>query len=190
MLRSFYVEGCPPSEAEGERINEKLVTCHEHLLAAGHWDRLRECGQDGCLPIPAFAHVVLDGIMVFAAGDMAYVHDGTVHLVDWKSGRPGEDDELQVILAAYCLLEDNPAINQYTLRGTLDYLLSGEEKQVTLPDDLRVYAADTVALGVKEMRCFLRDIEANAPLDVGEFPRKESGLCASCNFTLLCERVA
>ena len=45
-----------------------------------------------------------------------------------------------------------------------------------------------VATGVKEMRSFLLDVEENAPLDVGEFPRKESGLCKSCNFTQLCNR--
>ena len=190
MLRSFYVEGCPPPEPETDRLNEKLAACHKHLLAASHWERLRGCGRDGCLLIPAFAHFFLDGVTAYAAGDMAYVHDGIVYLVDWKSGRPAVDDELQVTLAVHCLCESEPSRAQFPVRATVHYLLTGEERQVTLPADLRACAADAVAVGVKKMRSFLRDIEANAPLDVGEFPCKESGLCASCNFTLLCERVA
>ena len=188
MLRSFYVEGCPPSEAEGERVNEKLVTCHQHLLGAEHWDRLRECGRDGCLPIPAFAHFFLDGAKAFAAGDMAYVHQGTVYLVDWKTGRPGADDGLQVTLAAHSLFEGEQALAGMPMHATLNYLFTGDEERVPLPDDLAARAADTVAAGVKAMRSFLRDVEANAPLEEGEFPRRESGLCASCNYSPLCLR--
>jgi CRISPR/Cas system-associated exonuclease Cas4 (RecB family) len=186
MLRSFYVDGSPPPEAETDRLNEKLTTCHQHLLAASHWERLRQCGWDGCLFIPPFAHVFIGGVKAFAAADMAYVHEGVVHLIDWKSGRPGDDDELQVALAVYALLEDNPALKHHQLRVALQYLLPGEERQVTLPDDLRVSAEEKVAAGVKKMHSFLRDVEANAPLEVAEFPRRESGLCPSCNFSQLC----
>lgn len=188
MLRCFYVEGCPPSEAEGERLNEKLVTCHKHLLAAEHWGRLRECGREGCLPIPAFAHFFLDGAKAFAAGDMAYVYGGTVYLIDWKTGRPGADDRLQVTLAAHSLFEGNPALAESPTKASLHYLFTGEAERVPMPDNLEACAADTVVAGVKAMRSFLRDVETNAPLEEGEFPRKESGLCGSCNYSLLCTR--
>ena len=190
MLRSFYVESRAPSEAETDRLNEKLAACHEHLLAAPHWDRLQQCGADGCLSIPAFAHFFLGGVKAFAAGDMAYLHDGTAYLIDWKSGRPSEDDRLQVNLAAHSLIESHSALAGLPIRATLHYLFTGEEERVAVPNDLGACAADTVAAGVKEMRSFLRDIETNAPLDVGEFPRKKSGLCPSCNFTPLCEKGA
>jgi hypothetical protein len=187
MLRSFYVEGCPPSAAETDRLNQKLDACHKHLLAADHWVRLRGCGREGGLLIPAFAHFFLDEVTAFAAGDMAYVHEGVAYLIDWKSGRPSADDELQVTLAAHCLREGEPSLDQLPVRAALHYLLTGEEKQVTVPDDLRAFCADAVSTGVKEMRSFLLDVESNAPLDAGEFPRKESGLCQSCNFTQLCK---
>lgn len=188
MLRSFYVEGCPPPEAEDERVNEKLVTSHQHLLSAEHWDRLRECGRHGCLLIPAFGHFFHDGAKAFAAGDMAYVHRGTVYLIDWKTGRPGADDRRQVTLAAHSLFEEDPALAGMPMRASLHYLFTGEEQRVPMPDDLAACAADTVTAGVKAMRSFLRDVEANAPLEEGEFPRRESGLCGSCNYALLCTR--
>jgi hypothetical protein len=186
MLRSFYVDEAPPSPAETDRLNAKLSICHENLLAAPHWGRLRECGDDGRVSIPAFAHFFLGGVKAFAAGDLAYVHEDTLYVVDWKSGQSGDDEALQVKMAVYCLLVSEPALAGLTVRATLHYLLSGEEHAVELPDDLAGLVADTLACGVRHMRSYLRDPENNAPHDVGEFPRCESGLCRNCNFTPLC----
>lgn len=187
MLRCFYVDGGPPSETETDRLNEKLTACHKNLLATSHWDRLRECGPDGCVTIEPFAHFFLDGIKTYSAGDLAYVHEGTVYLIDWKTGRPGNDDPVQVVLSTYCLLQSNPHLAGMPVRAALQYLLSAEERQVDQPHDLQAFVIDTVAEGIREMHSFLRDVEANAPLEMNEFPRRESGLCGSCNYTSLCE---
>ncbi|MCL5735933.1 MAG: PD-(D/E)XK nuclease family protein [Actinobacteria bacterium] len=187
MLRCFYVDGCPAPEAETDRLNEKLSTCHLNLVSAPHWDRLYDCAGDGCVTIEGFAHFFLDGVKTYSAADLAYVHDGTLYLIDWKSGRPGDDDSVQVILATYCLIQANPELAELPVRPSLYYLLAGSEKQIELPPDLKAFVGDTVSAGIREMHSFLRDVESNAPLDVSEFPRRESGLCASCNYTWLCE---
>ena len=128
MLRSFYVEGCPPPAAETDRLNEKLATCHKYLLAAAHWERLRECGGDGCVRIPAFAHFFLDGVKAFAAGDLAYLHEGTMYLIDWKSGRPSEDDAVQVTIATQCLREGEPSLD---IPGPRDRALPSHRRRET-----------------------------------------------------------
>ncbi len=138
------------------------------------------------MPIEAFAHFFLQGVKVYSAGDLAYLHDGTVYLIDWKTGRPGDDDPVQVILSTYCLLQTNPDLAEAPVRASLHYLITGEERHVELPADLEGFVIDTVGAGIQEMRAFLRDVESNAPHDMGEFPRRESGLCSTCNFTPLC----
>jgi len=55
-----------------------------------------------------------------------------------------------------------------------------------VPTNLEQYVADTVASGIAAMRKFMRDLVENAPLEITEFPRRESGLCRSCNFIPLC----
>jgi hypothetical protein len=186
MLRTFYIEGSRPSVVETDRLNEKLTVCHQNLLVASHWERLRHCGSAGSVTIEAFAHFYLDGIKTYSAGDLAYVHDGAVYLIDWKSGRPGTDDPTQVILSTHSLLQANPALAGLPVRASLYYLLSGAERPVELPNDLEEFVIDTVDAGVREMRSFLSDVEANAPLEMADFPRRESGLCGTCNFSELC----
>jgi hypothetical protein len=186
MLRSFYIEGSPPATVETVRMNEKLAISHANLVAAPHWARLRECATTGCVSIDAFAHFELGDIKVYAAGDLAYVHDDTVYLIDWKSGRPSYDDPVQVTLATHALLQTNSHLSGLPVQASLYYLLTGQERVVELPADLEKFAAETVHAGVQTMRSYLRDVESNAPLDMREFPRRESALCSTCNFAELC----
>lgn len=103
MLRSFYLEGEPPDSQETDRINEKLAVCIRNLLAVPDWERIAACAQDGCVLIPDFAGFYLNEVKIFAAPDLAYVADGVLHVLDWKSGRRGDSDSTQVLLAAYCM---------------------------------------------------------------------------------------
>jgi hypothetical protein len=186
MLRSFYVEGSPPTTEETIRLNEKVAISHANLVGVPHWDRLRECASTGCVSIDAFAHFFLGGVKVYSAGDLAYVHDETVYLIDWKSGRPAYDDPVQVILATHALLQANPHLSGLRVQASLFYLLTGQEQVVDLPADLETFVGETVSAGVRKMRSFLKDVGTNAPLDIGEFPRRESAQCGTCNFAELC----
>lgn len=208
MLRSFYLEGEPPDQQEIDRVNEKIVTCTANLLTVPDWQTISACAQEGCVLIPDFAAFLLDGVIVFAAADLAYVADGVLHVIDWKSGRPGDTDPTQVLLSAYCAGLDAPAgTNTATVLGTLTglnrdlpegawsrirpvlhYLFSGDSVEPPVPADLVQFARDTVSPGIKAMRDLLRDPWENAPLPEAEFARRESGLCSRhCNFSLLCE---
>ena len=88
MLRSIYQR--EDADAEVARVREKIEPCLAHLRAVERWDRLRECGEDGCVLIPAFAHFFLDEVKLHAAADLAYVHENVLHVIDWKTGRPAE----------------------------------------------------------------------------------------------------
>jgi hypothetical protein len=208
MLRSFYLEGEPPDQQEIDRVNEKIVTCTANLLAVPDWLTISACAQEGCVLIPDFAAFVLDEVTIFAAADLAYVAEGVLHVIDWKSGRPGDTDSSQVLLSAYCAGLDAPAGlgppvgsdapagsdeakaegAQPRLRPVLHYLFSGNSLEPQVPADLAQFARDTVSPGIKAMRDLLRDPAENAPLPEVEFVRRESGLCSRhCSFSPLCE---
>ncbi|MHB9149424.1 MAG: PD-(D/E)XK nuclease family protein [Thermoleophilia bacterium] len=186
MLRSFYLEDAPPDRREIDRINEKIPTCTANLLAVADWEVVAECGSDGCVVIPDFAHFFLGGVKIFAAPDLVYVAEGRLHVIDWKSGRRSDDDDVQVLLSAYCVGLENPDAE---LRPVLHYLLADDSVTPDIPGDLEGFVAETVEPGLKAMRDLLQDPMENAPLPEGEFPRRESGLCSHCNFSRLCEGV-
>ena len=184
MLRSFYLEDSPPDQREIERLNEKIPTCTANLLAVADWETLAECGQDGCVVIPDFSHFFLAGVKVFAAPDLVYLVEGRLHVIDWKSGKRSNDDDLQVLLSAYCTALEYPGIE---ISPVLHYLLVGDSVRPDVPDHFEDFVADTIGPGLRSMRDLLQDPEENAPLPESEFQRRESGLCPYCNFGALCE---
>jgi hypothetical protein len=184
MLRSFYLDDGPPDQREIDRLNEKIPTCTENLLAVADWDVIAECGPEGCVLIPDFAHFFLGAVKVFAAPDLVYVAGDRLHVIDWKSGKPSADDDLQVLLSSYRLSLDHPGLE---VRPVLHYLLTAESSRPEPPDDFDDFVDEVVTPGVRAMRDLLVDPAENAPLPEREFTRRESGLCAHCNFAPLCE---
>lgn len=184
MLRVHYFD--EDAQAEVDRLKRKVGPCLRGLLAAAHWPRLRECGAQGCVPIPDFAAFPLDGVQVFAAPDLAYAHAGCVRAVDWKSGREDTTNELQVLLQLR-LLEETPALAPLPVVGHLEYLNDGTSVLVEPPGgDWRERVAAAVRAGVAQMRALLADAERNAPLPAEAFGQRRSALCARCVFRPLC----
>jgi hypothetical protein len=205
MLRSLYLD--QDTQPETDRLNQKAGPSMQGLLATSHWERLRCLGDEGRVDVPDFAHFVRDGARVFAAPDLAYVHDGVLHVIDWKTGREDDTQPVQVLLQMWWALETYPELaaaaaeGSLEIRGHLEYVTAGSTHPVEPPtsvispdcgaaactlDDLRDACAGTVRDGVNRMRTLLADPDTNAPLDKSAFERCESGLCRMCNFSPVC----
>lgn len=184
MLHSLYLD--QDTQPETDRLNQKAGPAMAGLLAVSHWERLRECGDDGRINIPAFASLQHDGLRVFAAPDMAYIHDGVVHVIDWKTGREDDSNPMQVLLQIWWTLETYPALGDLEIRGHLEYVAAGRTQAVEAGPEFREQAAATVRDGVARMRALLSDPERNVPLEMAAFEKHESGLCRTCNFFPIC----
>lgn len=195
MLRSIYLD--QDTQPETDRLNEKAGPSMRGLLATSHWERLRACGDAGGVEVPAFASFLHDGIKVFAAPDLAYVHGDVLHVIDWKTGREDDSNPMQVLLQVWWALETYPdlaraaADGSLELRGCLEYVVAGRTKPVDLPapatpEALRETCAATVRAGVAQMRALLADPERNVPLEMAAFERREGGLCRTCDFAPIC----
>jgi hypothetical protein len=205
MLRSHYLG--QDTRPETDRLNEKAGPGMQGLLATSHWRRLRGRGDEGRVAVPAFAHFQWDGVKVYAAPDLAYVSDGALHVVDWKTGGADDTQPVQVLLQMWWALEAHPELAAAAaeggtqVRGCLEYVVAGVTQPVEPPapavspdrdaacatlDDFREACAGTVREGVAQMRALLADPERNAPLPKQAFERRESGLCHTCCFQAVC----
>jgi hypothetical protein len=205
MLRSLYMGH--DTQPETDRLNEKAGPSMRGLLATSHWRRLYGRGAEGHVAIPDFAGFTWDGVKVFAAPDLAYVADGALHVIDWKTGREDATQPVQVLLQMWWALETYPELaraaaeGSLEIRGHLEYVVAGVTHPVeplapaVAPScdatpatvaDIRDACVGTVRAGVAQMRALLADPERNIPLEEAAFERRESGLCATCNFTPIC----
>jgi hypothetical protein len=186
MLRAVYLG--EDGRDEIDRVEQRLRTSLECLAAREHWRRIGACGREGRIEIPDFDSFTVDDVKVFALPDLAYVHRGTLHVVDWKSGRRGDGYRTQVLLSSFWALSTEAGREAGRAEGHLEYLSLGEEEHVEIPEDHEGRVTAVVQAGVEKMRALLRDPKLNAPLEMTAFERRESGLCRSCNFGPLCTR--
>jgi hypothetical protein len=205
MLRSLYLG--QDTQPETDRLNEKAGPSMAGLLATAHWLRLRGAGGAGRVEVPDFAHFVWDGAKVYAAPDLAYVHDGALHVIDWKTGREDDTQPVQVLLQMWWALETYPELAQVAAegsleaRGHLEYVAAGRTQPVQPPapaasldcgatpatlSDFRDACAGTVRAGMAQMRALLADPEQNAPRDKAAFEQREGALCRTCGFAPIC----
>lgn len=184
MLRSFYLGD--DTQSEVERLNARLRPALEGLLATVHWQRLRECGERGGLAIPAYAWFTFAGEKIYAAPDLAYVHDGAVHVIDWKSGRSTPSDADQVQIQGLFLRAAYPQTAALEFAGHLEYVAGDGEVPVTLDGEAEARAAETIRVGIAALRALRAAGGENVPLPREAFGRRESTLCASCSFAPLC----
>ncbi len=193
MLRSLYMD--QDTQPETDRLNRKAGPSMQGLLATSHWERLRACGDAGHVEVPDFASFQHDGVKVFAAPDLAYVHEGVLHVIDWKTGREDDSNPTAGPAADVVGPRDLPRAGAGGRgRQPRDPRLPGVRHRrphpagrgARPPADFREQAAETVHAGVAQMRALLADPERNIPLEMAAFERRESGLCRSCNFFPIC----
>jgi RecB family exonuclease len=131
----------------------------------------------------------LNGETVYAIPDLCYRKpDGTVVLIDWKTGKEKEDLSLQLKLYALRLgLIDKINAEELVLEG-YNYFLSGGRKigrRITVEDINE--AKEQIAQSQSNMKNLLSDITANLPKSEDHFPKTESKeKCRKCVFRELC----
>lgn len=131
----------------------------------------------------------LDGVKVFAVPDFAYYDaDGVPVVVDWKTGKPrdGYDDQ---VLGYALYLASRYRLPVEKVRAVLVYLNAGQEKTVGVDPAALEGFKRRFAESVGAMRALLADPAANRPREEDAFPLTDDlAACARCAFRRRCGR--
>ncbi|MGI5862683.1 MAG: PD-(D/E)XK nuclease family protein [Myxococcales bacterium] len=179
--------GLPVSDAEWKANWDAAESCLRTFYASRWLARARTLAREDWLPIDEIDSFQLDGIRVFAGPDFAFREEGTTVLVDWKTGRPRDEDREQVKgYALFAAAKWGAAPERVLAR--LVYLGSGEEIDVNVtPAALEEFRAFFRA-SVSSMKALLRDPERNLAVK-DDFPMPEDpSRCRGCCFQRLCGR--
>ncbi|WP_223643891.1 PD-(D/E)XK nuclease family protein [Corallococcus sp. EGB] len=136
-----------------------------------------------------FAHFVMDGVKTFAIPDFAYVDaEGSVVVVDWKTGRSRDGYDEQVLgYALYIAQRYRYPLEK--VRASLVYLNEGLEHDVTVDPSAMDSFRQHFARSVEGMRSLLKDPATNTPKEAEAFPQTGNlDVCARCVFRRPCGR--
>ncbi|MCI0497180.1 MAG: PD-(D/E)XK nuclease family protein [Thermoplasmata archaeon] len=136
-----------------------------------------------------FGEFRFEGLKVFAKPDLIFRGgDGAWWVVDWKTGRPNDDDLDQVMCYMF-FAHEVFGIPLEGMTGAVEYLSLHDQPAVTVkggevdPVRLRTRIFEELA----EVESLCADVEQNVPLPIEAFPRSATWRnCGWCNFREIC----
>jgi hypothetical protein len=177
------------SEWDKKKFTGLTRTCIRNFLA---WDKLPEifeAKRDGrVLTIEDLHEYNAFGAKALLRMDLAYKgEDGTVHIVDWKSGLwVGSLNQRQLCGYAAFALSVGWVKTADEIETTLAYLAVPEYKVHRVTDEDIRANSEFIFDSVTEMRSRLEDIDQNTA-KAARFPMSEKVyMCRSCQFRKVC----
>lgn len=171
---------------EWKAMRDKMAACLRTFFALPLVQAIREAPVVQWLAVESAASFELDGATIIVKPDFAWRDaEGRVALVDWKTGKPREEDErLQLaVYAAYAKRAWGVAPD-YT-RAIVAYLESGDVMELSLTDEDLAWGEQAVRESVKHMREL-----GTYETDATHFPMTDDTTrCGFCSFKRVCKRV-
>ncbi|NQZ97519.1 MAG: PD-(D/E)XK nuclease family protein [Myxococcales bacterium] len=180
----------------GKHYVERIERCVQGFFALRELAWVREASPNDYVFVEnsqnAFGSFMLRGTKVFGTPDFALRDgDGNVHLYDWKTGRPTEDDAFQLhVYAIFAREEWGVPLERFS--GYDVYLDGGGVVRCEITAESLVAAENRIQASADAMR----ELHFNADRGMGDaeiFPlipldSPAARACARCNFRELCGR--
>jgi CRISPR/Cas system-associated exonuclease Cas4 (RecB family) len=178
----------PLADADWQRMRDRVYTCLERFFASKVRTIILETRIENWLPIDALDSFVFEGVKIYVAPDFALRNEqGNALLIDWKTGRPGEDDDHRMQLVCYGLFaREKWGVDPRRAIGELHYLLTGDVQVVTLDEAALEEGMEHMRSSIRGMKALLADPEANAAEISAFAPTEDRAACARCVFRRAC----
>jgi len=167
-------------------IRQRQEECVSHLYDNKTWQEITG-SKVNILEIEKWDTMILFDTKVYVKMDLLYrKEDGTVVIVDWKTGREDDFSDQLYLYASYVQEKYNMPLEQIQIR--VEYLVSGEHQEYSVTREDISKVEQNIGRYIEEMRSCLDDDYYNRPKPETYFtampsPRK----CKECNFREICK---
>ena len=177
------------SKERTDAVREHLTRCARYFVEAPELAPARDAHPDRWRALESLDSYSFLGTKIYAVPDFAYTEDETLHIWDWKTGRPRDADLFQLHTYALYAIEkwqqDPEAI-------VLHAAYLGEGKVQDVPVDVYKLseAQDVMSASVREMMDAHYDPDED-PVVMENWPADPSpAKCGHCRFQAVCEDAA
>jgi hypothetical protein len=190
LVEHEYAEPVP--DAEWKRLYEDVIEGSlRNFWSSAVLEEIRRTPREQWLTVDELDSWQFEGTKIWVAIDFAFADaDGTVHVLDWKTGREREVDHTQVgIYALYAQRKWRVPVDAVV--GELVYLALPEADRVVVPVDAAALdgCQEKMRRSMGAMRARLEDAEHNVAR-LERFPQIEArDRCGRCPFRRPCGRL-
>lgn len=185
LFEHEYAEDLP--DDEWQRMRDRVFACLTHFFESKVRSIILETRIENWLPIDSLDSFLFEGTRVYVAPDFALKNDqGNALLIDWKTGRPGEESNRMQLVCYGLFAREKWGIDPRRAIGELHYLLTGDVEIVTLDESALAEGVEHIRGSILAMKALLNDPGANLA-EIGSFvPTEDRTTCARCGFRGVC----
>jgi CRISPR/Cas system-associated exonuclease Cas4 (RecB family) len=185
LFEHEYGEELP--DEEWQRMRDRVFACLTHFFESDVRRIILETRIENWLPIDALDHFEFEGTTVYVAPDFALKNEqGNALLIDWKTGRPGEENDRMQLVCYGLFAREKWGVDPRRAIGELHYLLTGDVQIVTLDEVALAEGMEHIRGSIHAMKALLTDPAKNRA-EMGRFPPTENrATCARCGFRRVC----
>ncbi len=169
-----------------DEARDLLMRCSQNFCELPELANARTSEPDSWRAIEVLDSFDYEGVPVYAVPDLAYERSGLLEIVDWKTGRPREEDRLQ--LGVYALFaEAKWGVPLDSVRLLAAYLGAGEVKEVAVDEALVDEVRRTMSDSIARMRAVHYDPDREE-VDLAAWPTDGAPeKCSWCRFRGICD---
>ena len=185
LFEHEYAEDLP--DEQWQRMRDRVFTCLTHFFDSKVRRIILETRIENWLPIDSLDTFPFEGTRVYVAPDFALKNDqGNALLIDWKTGRPGEESNRMQLVCYGLFARDKWGIDPQRAIGELHYLLTEDVEIVTLDEPALDEGMELIRGSIRAMKALLTDPDTNLA-EIGRFaPTEDRAVCARCGFRRIC----
>lgn len=176
----------PLEEEKIEEVRKQGKTCVENFMISDMLKEIKESDRSGWIFCKDFNSYELNGMKVWAVFDFAYIKDGNLHIIDFKSGKGRESEKNDQSLSYALYFLRNRGIELEKIKFIFHHLYSDKADPIKFSAEDIKHIEEKIAKDYDTMKSLLKD-QANNVAEVSSFPKTENiQLCNFCKFRRYC----
>lgn len=185
-------ESTPAAAAYGGRYRDRILSCLANFYEMPELTEARSVPVDALLACEDLSTFPLFDTKVYAVPDLAYrAQDGTVQVLDWKTGAERERDRFQLaVYTEYASAKWGVDAAHVICKDV--YLGEPRVVEQHFREDERASTLERIEASIQAMRAvhFDADKGPGAPKDFPRVPEDTPGAqaCKTCNYRQICDR--
>lgn len=187
MLQEYYY-GESLSEKSIKDIKERIEICTCGLIDSKSYKEIKNTARE-ILEVDEgkFDSIIVSELKVYALIDLLYIDEnGNYIIVDWKTGKIGEEDKEQLMVYALYVMERYGASLDKII-GRIEYLLLGENAEYRFNTEDIINIKHRIEIDLNVIDAFLEDKTQNKPIAKDNFLMSDDlKKCRKCKFRKLC----
>ncbi len=166
-------------------FRESAVNCLESFYVSDEYKKILSIPTNDWITIESLDSFNYFDTKIYASPDFAYKENDSIKIIDWKTGKPSANDEVQLL--SYAVYGHHKWDVDYSQLELSDvYLKNNTSIDAENLEEKIPVIESVIQTSILEMKSLLDDVENNTAIESNFEMTANQSTCKYCNFKEIC----